>query len=242
MAPPNSTDLPGWGPHCRTVPSSPREPKTQILRYLTKTQILCVPDCRARGCFLHVALSTNGEDTALGGIYQAFPCHKRSFQNNLSAAETQHLSPKILIAMNFWTGEFSVQCQGEPWTFKQAKHYCALSTLLMVSPAHKRSPRNKTDLLNGFNIHLLGKGLLDRRPLLVSPSLSLCFLYLEDTFQVPPDVWVLQDLICFNSPVDFACLPILRAGTPLQHLLSKTYNTNLTTNTNLLPYQVLGKA
>jgi len=61
----------------------------------------------------------------------------------------------------------------------------------MVSLAHKRSPRNKTDLPNGFSIHLLGKGLPDRRLLLVSPSLSLCSFYLEETLQVPPDVWVL---------------------------------------------------
>lgn len=191
MAPPDSIDLPGWGPHCRTVPSSPRGPKTQILRYLAKTQILCVPDWRARVCFLHVAVGTSGEDTALGGIYQAFPCHKRSFQNNPSAAETAVVSKNINSYELLNRGVFCPVPGRTPLIFKQAKHYCALSTLLMVSLAHKRSPRNKTDLPNGFSIHLLGKGLLDRRPLLVSPSLSLCFLHLEETLQVPPDVWVL---------------------------------------------------
>lgn len=136
-------------------------------------------------------MGTSGEDTALGGICQAFPCHKRSFQNNLSAAETAVVSKNINSYELLNRGVFCPVPGRTPLIFKQAKHYCALSTLLMVPLAHKRSPRNKADLPNGFSIHLLGKGLLDRRPLLVSPSLSLCFLHLEETLQVPPDVWVL---------------------------------------------------
>ena len=178
MAPPDSTYLPGWGPHCRTVPSSPRGPKTQILRYLAKTQILCVPDWRARGCFLHVAVGTSGEGTALGGIYQAFPCHKRSFQNNPSAAETVLVSKNINSYELLKRGVFCPVPGRTPWIFKQAKHYCALSTLLMVSLAHKRSPRNKTDLPNGFSIHLLGKG-----------SQTEGFSWFRQVFHSAPSTW-----------------------------------------------------
>ena len=191
MAPPDK-HWPSWMratlQDCPQQPQGAEDSDTQISRKDSDT--LC-SDWMARGCFLHVAVGTSEEDTALGGIYQAFPCHKRSFQNNPSAAETALVSKNINSYELLNRGVFCPLPGRTPWVFKQAKQYCALSTLLMVSLAHKRSPRNKTDLPNGFSIHLLGKGLLDRRPLLVSPSLSLCFLYLEETLQVPPDVWVL---------------------------------------------------
>ena len=193
-------------PTLKDCPQQPQATEDSDPEMSRKDSDLCVPDWRAGGCFLHVAVSAGGEDTALGGIYQAFPCHKRSFQNNLSAAETALVSKNINSYELLNRGVFCPVPGRTPWTFKQAKLYCVLSTLLMVSPAHKRSPRNKTDLLNGFNIHLLGKGLLDRRPFLASPSLSLCFLYLEDTFQVPPDVWVLLRPYLFQQPHGF-CLP-----------------------------------
>lgn len=189
------------------------------------SQRLHVPNWRAKGLSLHVAVGTGREVTAPGGIYQAFPCHKRSFQN--SSRDSTGLQKSL---RTYKQGSFLSNGRENTLKVQQIKEWCALSHTAngCVVPQLIKEPHEISRPPGWFQYSPAAEGGPRQ---MASPGFSKSFILLpqhgrniESSSWCPSDTWPYP----FHGHVSLPAFPPYLAGPLLQAPLSQTFNSSLT--------------